>query len=233
MRSLPFVAPSILAAAASKWRVDSPALRPCLPGLARVAHRDRRDAVAGDPCRHAAGSVRDGPARPNDHAYGVAERSRSGGRRRWWREPHDGSAAASGAAGERHDHGSSVEAARTRRIEAGHARAGTGAAIDDSRRHLAAATESLPGAIEAPPGPPTLSQGPGRDGGAGTGTGPGDGPGRGPGLGPGRDGGTDGGGFRPGNGVTQPIEIRKGTPQYTADAIRARIQGSIIVECVV
>jgi len=98
---------------------------------------------------------------------------------------------------------------------------------------LAAATESLPGAIEAPPGPPTLSQGPGRDGGAGTGTGPGDGPGRGPGLGPGRDGGTDGGGFRPGNGVTQPIEIRKGTPQYTADAMRARIQGSIIVECVV
>src|SRR5207247_10542340 len=89
---------------------------------------------------------------------------------------------------------------------------------------VAAATGSLPGAIEARPGRPTLSQGPGGDGGAGTGTGPGDGPGRGPGLGPGRDGGTDGGGFRPGNGVTQPIEIRKGTPQYTADAMRARIQ---------
>ena len=33
--------------------------------------------------------------------------------------------------------------------------------------------------------------------------------------------------------MTQPVEIRKGTPQYTADAMRARIQGSIIVECVV
>ena len=30
-----------------------------------------------------------------------------------------------------------------------------------------------------------------------------------------------------------PIEIRKGTPQYTADAMRARAQGSIVVECVV
>jgi len=98
---------------------------------------------------------------------------------------------------------------------------------------LAAATESLPGALEAPPGPPTLSQGPGREGGAGAGTGPGEGPGQGPGLGPGRDGGIGDGVYRPGNGVTQPIEIRKGTPQYTADAMRARIQGSIIVECVV
>jgi protein TonB len=33
--------------------------------------------------------------------------------------------------------------------------------------------------------------------------------------------------------VTLPIEIRKGTPQYTAEAMRARAQGSIMVECVV
>ncbi len=38
-------------------------------------------------------------------------------------------------------------------------------------KSLAAAQDSLPGAIEAPPGPPTLSQGSGSGGGAGTGTG--------------------------------------------------------------
>ena len=37
-------------------------------------------------------------------------------------------------------------------------------------KSLAAATESMPGAIEAPPGPPTVSQGSGTGGGAGTGT---------------------------------------------------------------
>ena len=36
---------------------------------------------------------------------------------------------------------------------------------------LASAVDSLPGAIEAPPGPPTVSQGSGSGGGAGTGTG--------------------------------------------------------------
>jgi periplasmic protein TonB len=98
---------------------------------------------------------------------------------------------------------------------------------------LAASTESLPGAIQAPPGPPTLSQGPGTEGGSGTGRGIGDGPGRGPGLGDGWNGGTGGDVYGPGNGVTMPIEIRKGTPQYTTDAMRARAQGSITVECVV
>jgi protein TonB len=98
---------------------------------------------------------------------------------------------------------------------------------------LAASTESLPGAIDAPPGSPTLSQGPGTDGGSGTGTGSGDGPGRGPGLGNGQNGGVGGDVYRPGNDVTMPIEIHKGAPQYTTDAMRARVQGSIVVECVV
>ena len=39
-------------------------------------------------------------------------------------------------------------------------------------KELAAAQDSLPGAIEAPPGPPTVSQGSGSGGGAGTGPGP-------------------------------------------------------------
>jgi protein TonB len=30
-----------------------------------------------------------------------------------------------------------------------------------------------------------------------------------------------------------PIEVRKGTPQYTSEAMRARVQGSILVSCVV
>jgi protein TonB len=98
---------------------------------------------------------------------------------------------------------------------------------------LASSTESLVGAIDVLPGPPTLSQGPGTDGGSGTGTGSGDGPGRGPGLRDGQDGGMDGAVYGPGNGVTMPIEVRRGTPHYTTDAMRARAQGSILIECVV
>lgn len=99
---------------------------------------------------------------------------------------------------------------------------------------LTSAIDALPqtGAIGAPPSP-TLSQGPGEDGGAGTGKGPGDGSGPGPGLGIGHNGGFGGGPRQLGNGVTMPIEIRKGTPRYTTEAMRARIQGSILVECVV
>ncbi len=98
---------------------------------------------------------------------------------------------------------------------------------------MASATESLPGALEAPPGPPTLSQGPGSGGGSGTGTGTGIGPGTGPGLGPGSLGGTGGGVYRPGNGITLPQLVREVKPQYTSDAMRAKIQGTVWVECVV
>jgi protein TonB len=98
---------------------------------------------------------------------------------------------------------------------------------------LASSTESLVGAIDVLPGPPTLSQGPGTSGGSGTGTGTGNGPGKGPGFGDGDLGGMGGAVYGPGNGVTMPIEVRRGTPRYTTDAMRARAQGSIIVECVV
>src|SRR3954471_4824122 len=98
---------------------------------------------------------------------------------------------------------------------------------------LASAVDSLPGAIEAPPGPPTVSQGSGSGGGAGTGTGSGIGPGTGSGLGPGSGGGTGGGVYRPGNGVTLPVVLREKKPQYTSDAMRAKVQGSVWLECVV
>lgn len=92
---------------------------------------------------------------------------------------------------------------------------------------------SLPGAIDGPPGPPTLSQGSGSGGGSGTGTGTGIGPGTGSGLGPGSGGGTGGGVFRPGSGITNPVPIVKPEPRYTSDAMRARIQGTVWVRCVV
>ena len=99
-------------------------------------------------------------------------------------------------------------------------------------KELAAAVDSLPGAIEAP-GPPTLSQGSGSGGGAGTGRGSGIGPGTGSGLGPGSGGGTGGGVYQPGNGVTTPIVLREVKPQYTSDAMRAKVQGSVWLKCVV
>jgi periplasmic protein TonB len=98
---------------------------------------------------------------------------------------------------------------------------------------LALGTQVLPGAMDAPPAAPTSSQGTGRDGGAGTSVGGGDGPGRGRGFGDGLDAGIGGDVYRPGAGVTMPIELRKGMAQYTTEAIRARAQGAITVECVV
>ena len=100
-------------------------------------------------------------------------------------------------------------------------------------KSLAAAQDSLPGAIEGPPAPPSLSQGSGTGGGAGSGAGSGIGSGSGSGLGPGSGGGTGGGVYRPGNGVTLPSIIREVKPQYTSDAMRAKVQGTVLLECVV
>jgi protein TonB len=100
-------------------------------------------------------------------------------------------------------------------------------------KSLAAAQDSLPGAIEAPPGPPTISQGSGSGGGAGTGSGTGIGPGQGSGLGPGSGGGAGGGVYQPGNGVTLPQLVREVKPAYTSDAMRAKIQGTVLLQCVV
>jgi protein TonB len=96
----------------------------------------------------------------------------------------------------------------------------------------AAALQDLPGVI-APPGALNLSQGPGRGGGAGTGNGTGIGPGSGSGLGPGSGGGTGGGAYQPGNGVTSPIPLNQPKPAYTPEAMRARIQGTARIKCIV
>ena len=99
-------------------------------------------------------------------------------------------------------------------------------------KSLAASQDQLPGAIDAP-SPPSLSQGSGVGGGAGTGSGTGVGPGTGSGLGPGSGGGTGGGVYRPGNGVTVPRVVREVRPNYTSDAMRAKVQGVVVLECVV
>jgi periplasmic protein TonB len=67
----------------------------------------------------------------------------------------------------------------------------------------------------------------------GNGTGNGAGPGKGDGAGPGEEKGFGGGPYRPGNGVTSPIPTYRATPAYTAEAVRAKAQGIITVECIV
>jgi protein TonB len=67
----------------------------------------------------------------------------------------------------------------------------------------------------------------------GSGTGTGAGPGRGSGLGPGSGGGFGGGVYNIGNGVTRPIDIYAPKPKYTADAMRAKIQGVVAMSAVV
>ncbi len=83
---------------------------------------------------------------------------------------------------------------------------------------------TLPGVIS--PSAPTT-------GGAGAGPGTGAGSGTGSGLGPGYGGGTGGGAYRPGSGVTLPQVLREVKPAYTADAMRAKVQGSVWLECIV
>lgn len=100
-------------------------------------------------------------------------------------------------------------------------------------KNMANGLESLAGVIDAPPAPPTPSTGTGSGGGAGTGAGTGIGSGTGSGLGEGRGGGTGGGVYQLGSGVTKPILLYQAQPKYTAEAMRARIQGSVFLSCVV
>ena len=95
----------------------------------------------------------------------------------------------------------------------------------------AAGVQEMPGTLTGLPA--VVSQGSGSGGGGGTGAGTGIGPGSGSGLGPGSGGGTGGGVYRPGNGVMMPTVISEVKPSYTADAMRQKIQGIVMVEAVV
>jgi periplasmic protein TonB len=69
------------------------------------------------------------------------------------------------------------------------------------------------------PGPPSST-------GVGNTPGPGVGNDRGP-------GGSGDGVFPIGNGVTAPVPLRRPPPTYTAEAMRARLQGVVVINCVV
>jgi protein TonB len=90
----------------------------------------------------------------------------------------------------------------------------------------------LPGATTSVP-QATIAQGTGTGGGGGTGTGTGVGPGTGSGYGDGFGGGTGGGAYREGNGVTSPTILREVKPNYTGEAMRARVQGLVKMEAIV
>jgi TonB family protein len=96
---------------------------------------------------------------------------------------------------------------------------------------LAAGEQTVPGMIEGVSN--TRSQGAGEGGGAGTGVGTGMGPGKGSGYGPGEGGGTGGGIYKPGNGVMTPRLLHEVKPQYTAEAMRAKVSGTVLLQCVV
>jgi len=99
---------------------------------------------------------------------------------------------------------------------------------------MASAEQSLAGVLEGMKSSnSTTSQGSGSGGGSGTGTGTGIGSGSGSGLGPGWGGGTGGGAYRPGSGIELPRLLREVKPKYTADAMRAKIQGTAVLDCVV
>ena len=89
---------------------------------------------------------------------------------------------------------------------------------------MAAATETTIGVLDSGDAS-SQSTGSGRGTGAGSG--------EGSGLGQGSGGGTGGGVYRPGSGVINPRILREIKPQYTADAMRAKVQGTVLLECVV
>jgi protein TonB len=52
-------------------------------------------------------------------------------------------------------------------------------------------------------------------------------------MGAGSGGGFGGGAYRLGSGVTPPTVLKQVTPKYTADAMRQRIQGVVVLEVVI
>ena len=87
----------------------------------------------------------------------------------------------------------------------------------------AAGVAELPGALTGLP-----SLGSDTAGGAGIGIGT-----RGSGLGTGSNRGSGNDAFGPGNGVTMPTVLTEVKPSYTAEAMRAKVQGAVMVEAIV
>ena len=81
---------------------------------------------------------------------------------------------------------------------------------------------------DAAPASPSMADGNAPQAGLGNTDSPGSGAGQDRGPGP---GGTDP--YNVGNGVTSPIPLRRPSPSYTAEAMRARLQGVVVLNCVV
>ena len=77
------------------------------------------------------------------------------------------------------------------------------------------------------------SNGPGSGGGIGSGKGGGVGSGNGPGAGPGEGGGIGGGVYAMGGGVTNPVILFQPEPEYSEQARKAMLQGTVVLEVVV
>ena len=90
---------------------------------------------------------------------------------------------------------------------------------------MAAATEAAPGVIDSNAASNSVS--------TGSGSGTGAGSGQGSGLGDGFGGGTGGGAYRIGSGVESPRLLRSVRPNYTSEAMRAKVQGIVRLEGVV
>ena len=88
------------------------------------------------------------------------------------------------------------------------------------------AVQTLPGSISGLDVPTATGAG-------GGGTGTGIGTGRGSGVGEGYGGGFGGGAYQIGNGVTSPVLLKEVKPNYTGDAMRAKLQGVVEMECIV
>ena len=93
------------------------------------------------------------------------------------------------------------------------------------------AVDTVPGTTTAiDPSAMAVGEGEGHGGGGGRRGGNGDGDG----LGHGRVAGLgDGDIYQPGNGVSNPLLVREVKPNYTADALRAKIQGTVEMQAVV
>jgi len=89
------------------------------------------------------------------------------------------------------------------------------------------------GVVDGPSAPPTDARGPGTKDGDGDGRRGGSGDGDGPGMNRGRNGGFDGDVYRPGDDVSAPALLYQTRPQYTGDAMRAKIQGVALLSGVV
>jgi len=97
-------------------------------------------------------------------------------------------------------------------------------ALNIPAQTMAASTLTAPGVVADPNATSTST---------GSGGGTGAGAGEGSGLGEGTGGGAGGGVFRIGSGVASPRLLQSVRPNYTSEAMRAKVQGVVLLEGVV